>query len=100
MYQIVLIQIVFQGCDRVEHDFWGFVIKIALNFKFRGTEKIQLSSQGTYNFEILVNETHIIADHNRYAKVFKFPTLDIKLQLKDDDSFLSILSFWLNEFAF
>ena len=60
------------------------MIKIALNFKSRGTEKIELSSQGTYNFQILGNETLIIADY-KYAKIFKFAMLDIKLQLKDDN---------------
>ena len=39
MYQIFLIQIAFQSSDRVEIDFGGSVIKITLNFKFRGTEK-------------------------------------------------------------
>ena len=58
--------------------FEGFVIKIALNFKFRGTEKIELSFQGTYNFPILGNETLIIADY-KCAKFFKFGMLDIKL---------------------
>ena len=62
MYQIFLIYIAFQSSDRVELDFWVSVIKVALNFKSRGTEKIELSSQGTYNFEILENETFIIAD--------------------------------------
>ena len=78
MYQIFLIQIEIQSSDRVELDFWGSVIKIALNFKSRGTEKIELSSQGTYNFQSLGNETLIIADY-KYAKIFKFAMLDIKL---------------------
>ena len=39
---------------------------------------LKLSSQGTYNFQILSNETVIIADY-KYAKIFKFPMLDIKL---------------------
>ena len=51
---------------------------MALNFKSRATEKIELSSQGTYNFRILGNETVIIADY-KYAKIFKFAMLDIKL---------------------
>ena len=72
------IQIAFQSSDRVELDFSGSVIKIALNFKFRGTEKIELSSQGTYNFQILGNETLVITDY-KYAKFFKFDMLDIKL---------------------
>ena len=81
MYQIFLIQIAFKSFDRVELDFRGSVIKIALNFKSRGTEEIKLSSQGTYNFQILGNETLIIADY-KYAKTFKFATLDIKFRLK------------------
>ena len=62
MYKIFLIQIAFQRPDRAKLNFWRFVIKIALNFKSRGTEKIELSSQGTYNFQILRNKTLIIAD--------------------------------------
>ena len=54
------------------------MIKIALNFKSRGTEKIKFSSQGTYNFQILGNETLIIADY-KYANFFKLAMLDIKL---------------------
>ena len=78
MYQIFLMQIAFQSSDRVELDFWISVIKITLNFKSRGTEKNEISSQGTYNFQILGNKTLIIAD-NKYAKNFKFAMLDIKL---------------------
>ena len=78
MYQIFLIQTAFQSSDRVELDFWGSVIKITLNFKSRGTEKTELSSQETYNFHILGNETLIIADY-KYAKIWKFAMLDIKL---------------------
>ena len=77
MYKIFLIQIAFQSSDRVEIDFGGYVIKIALNLS-RGTEKIELSSQGTYNFQILGNETLIVADY-KYAKILKFVMLDIKL---------------------
>ena len=54
------------------------MIKITLNSKSRGTEKIELSSQVTYNFLILGNETLIIADY-KYTKIFKFAMLDIKL---------------------
>ena len=53
-------------------------MKITLNFKSLGTEKIELSSQGTYNFRILGNEILTIADC-KYAKIFKFAMLDIKL---------------------
>ena len=78
MYRIFLIQIAFKSSDRIELDFYGSVIKIALNFKSRGTEKVELSSEGTYNFQILENETLIIADY-KYAKNFKFALLDRKL---------------------
>ena len=78
MYQIFLIHIAFQSSDRVKLDFRGSVIKIPLNFQSRGTEKIELASQGTYNFKILGNETLSIADY-KYAKKFKFAMLDIKL---------------------
>ena len=78
MYQIFLIHMAFRRSDRIELDFGGSVIKITLNFKFRRTEKIELSSQGTYNFQILENGTLIIADY-KYAKIFKFAMLDIKL---------------------
>ena len=56
---------------------------MALNVNSRGTENIKLFSQGTNNFQILGNETLIIAD-DEYAKVFRFAVLDIKLWLKDD----------------
>ena len=72
------IQIAFQSSDRVELDLQGSAIKIALNFKSQGTEKMELSSQGTYNFQILGNKTLIIADY-KDAKIFKFAMLDIKL---------------------
>ena len=78
MYQIFLIQIAFQSSDRVELDFLDSVIKVTLNFKSRGTEKIELSSQRTYKFEILGNETVIIADY-KDAKIFKIAILDVKL---------------------
>ena len=63
-----LIQIAFQSSDRVKLDFLGSVIKIALNFKSRWTEEIELSSQGTYKFHILGNETLITADY-KYRKL-------------------------------
>ena len=62
MYQIFLILIAFQSSDRVELDFCGFVIKIVLSFKSQETEKVKLSSQETYDFQILGNETLVIAD--------------------------------------
>ena len=78
MYQIFLIQIAIQSSDRVELDFRGSVVNICLNFKSRGTERVKLSSQGTYNFQILGNETLVIADC-KYAKIFKLALLNVKL---------------------
>ena len=49
-------------------------MKIASNFKSRGTKNIELSSQETYNFQILGSFAVY-----KYAKIFKFATLDIKL---------------------
>ena len=66
----------FQSSDRVELDFSDFVIKIALNFKSQVTKKIELYSQGTYNFQILADGTLIIADCE-YTEVFRFALLDI-----------------------
>ena len=57
------------------------MVKIALNFKSRGIEKIELSSQGTYNFQILGNETLIIADYN-YAKNFQVCYVGYKVKAK------------------
>ena len=51
MYQTFLIQMAFQSFDRAERDFWGSVIKIALNFKFRGTEKIEIPPNGPATFK-------------------------------------------------
>ena len=78
MYQIFLIHIAFQSSDRVELDFRNSVIKIASNFKSRRTEKIELFSRKTYNFQFFGNETLIIADY-KYAKIFKFAMSDTKL---------------------
>ena len=57
---------------------------------------MELSSQGTYNFPILGNKILIIADY-RYAKIFKFAMLDIKLKLKDDNILYQSWAFdWMN----
>ena len=62
--QIFLIWVAFQSSDRVE--FWGFsVIKIALKLKSQRNEKVELSSQGSGNFQVLGNETLIIADYKK-----------------------------------
>ena len=39
---------------------------------------MELFSQRTYNFQILRNETFIIANY-KYVKIFKFAMFDIKL---------------------
>ena len=57
------------------------MIKIALNFESRGTEKIKLSSQETHNFQRFDYETFIIADYE-YAKILRSVVLDIKVWLK------------------
>ena len=59
----------------MELDFCGFQIKIALNFKSQGTEKLELFSQGAYNFQNLRIETRVIADYE-YAKIFSFAMFD------------------------
>ena len=73
MYQIFLIQKAFQSSDRVELDFCIFVIEVALNFKSQGIEKMKLSSQDTYNIQILENETFIIADYKYVKKISGLP---------------------------
>ena len=84
MYQICLIQIAL------------LIIIVALHFKSRGAEKIKLSSQTTYNFQSLRNETLIIADYE-YEKASRFAMLDIKLQLNDDSILYQFWVFdWMN----
>ena len=96
MYQIFLIHVAFQSSDRVELDFWGSVIKIALNFKSQGTKKSNFPPKGPTTFQILGNESLIIADY-KYAKIFKFAMLDIKFQLKDDNILYQFWIFdWMN----
>ena len=51
-----------------------FLVQIA----FESSKKIKFSSQGTYNFQILGNETLIIADCE-YKKIFRLALLGIKL---------------------
>ena len=67
----------------MELDFCSFQIKIALNFNFQGNEKFELSSQGTYNFQNLRNETLVIADYE-YAKISRIAVMDVKLWVKED----------------
>ena len=51
MYQIFVIQIVFQSSDRVEPDFCDVVIKITLNFKSRDTKKSNFPPKGPTTFK-------------------------------------------------
>ena len=53
---------------------------------------MELSSQGTYSFQILRDETFIIADY-KYAKRFKLVLLDTKLQLKDGNILYQFCAF-------
>ena len=78
MHLIFLVHIAFQSSDRVELDFSGFVIKMAVNVKSRGNEKIQTFLPR--DFQILGNETLIIA-HYEYATIFMFAMLDIKMTI-------------------
>ena len=68
-----------------------------MNFKCRGDEKIKLSSQGIYNFQILGNETFIIADYE-YAKHVYVCYIEYKVMAKRWQHYVSILRLWLNEF--
>ena len=52
-------------------------MNIAWNFKSRGTEETELSSEETYNFQIW-RKSLFISDQ-KFAKIFKFAMLDIKL---------------------
>ena len=63
MNQTFLTQIAFQSSDSPEVNFEILKLKTVSNFKSRGTEKFELSSQGTYSFQILGNEALIIADY-------------------------------------
>ena len=67
----------------MELDFCSFQIKIALNFQWQGTEKLELFSQRIYSFQNLRNETLVIADYE-HAKIFSFAMFDMKLWLKEE----------------
>ena len=72
-----LIQIEFQRSDRVELDFWGSVIKIALNLRSQGAEKksnFPPKEHTTFKFW----EMKLLLLNYKYAKIFKFAVLDIK----------------------
>ena len=64
MYQIFVIQITFQSFNRVELDFWGFVIRISLSVKSQRTKKVEVFSQGTDDSKNLRCKTLYIADHD------------------------------------
>ena len=49
----------------------SFIIKIALNFNSKVTEKVELLPLGTYNFQNLQNGTLVHSDY----KHVKFPVL-------------------------
>ena len=68
----------------MELDSCSFQIKIALNFKTQGTEKFELSSQGTYKCQNLRNETLVITDYE-YGRSFSFAMFDMKLWLKEEN---------------
>ena len=68
----------------MELDFCSFQIKIALNFKSQGTEKLELFFQGTYDSQNLRYETLAIADYE-YVKISRIAVMDIKLRMKDLD---------------
>ena len=68
----------------MELEFCSFQIKIALNFKSQGTEKLELFFQGTYDSQNLRYETLVIADYE-YVKISRIAVMDIKLRMKDLD---------------
>ena len=68
----------------MELDLCSFQVKIALNFKSQGTEKIELFSQEAYNFQNLRNETLDIVGYE-CAKIFDFALFDMKLWLKGEN---------------
>ena len=65
----------------------GFVIRICLNVKSQGTEKIGVFSQGTEDSKHLRCETLKNGDVNIfvYANICSFTVLGIKLWLEEDD---------------
>ena len=67
----------------MELQFCSFQIKIALNFKSPGTEKLEIFSQGTYGSQNLRYETLVIA-HYKYIKISRIAVMDIKLWMKED----------------
>ena len=76
------------------------MIRISLNVKSQVTEKIEVCSQGTDDFENLRSETLHIAYH-KYVNIFSFAVLDIKLCLEGDselDTDRSPLCIYSNSF--
>ena len=62
------------------------MIRISLNFKFQGTEKMDVFSQGTNDLKNLRYETLYIADY-KYVNISSFAVLDIELWLEKDGDF-------------
>ena len=58
-------------------DFWYFMIRMPLNIKSQGTEKIEFFSQGTGDFQKLKYETLVTAGYE-YVKNYWFAVLDDK----------------------
>ena len=59
------------------------MIRISLNVKSKGTEKIDVFHQRTDDFKNLRYETLYIADY-KYVNISGFAALDMKLWLKED----------------
>ena len=59
-------------------------IKIYFNMNLQGNEKVAFSSKETYDFQVLGNETLIIAGY-KAIKISIFHKLPVKLWLREDD---------------
>ena len=98
MYQIFLTQIAFQSPDRAELNFWGFAIKIALNFKFRGTEKSNFPPKGPTTFKFWEMKLLLLLIENmQNFQVFYVGYKVIGKSVKDDNILLQFWAFdWMN----
>ena len=61
------------------------MIRISLNVKSQGTEKIDVFSQGTDDIKKLRYETLYVADY-KYVNISSYAVLDIKLWLEPDSN--------------
>ena len=61
----------------MELDFWCILIRIPLNVKYQGTEKLNLSSKGPATGPKLRSETLVTADY-KHVKISRFAVLDTK----------------------